>query len=131
MQSIALPDAAKKLLRERIDNFEQLATLISLSREPERLWTDTDVARSIGVATDVAASSLEHLASNGIIEAVTARTFRYLPNAPGADALVRAYHTETVLVMKQMNQNSIDRVKGGAARTFAEAFLLGRKKDGG
>jgi hypothetical protein len=78
---------------------------------------------------------LEHLAAQGMLRvAAHASTLHYDREPvlqPIVEALLRVYDESRLELMSIMSSNAIDRVRTGALRAFANAFVLSRKRDDG
>lgn len=87
--------------------------------------------------TFIIEEAIEHLRRRGLVDVPPGAerdSYRYAPYKPElgkvVDALARAYDEDRLGVMNLMNVNAIERVRNQALRTFAEAFVVGRKKNG-
>jgi hypothetical protein len=61
-----IADSVQRLLRERIRSIEELDALILVHSEQERAFSDEEVARSLGIALEVAHTVLGGLVSSGL-----------------------------------------------------------------
>ncbi len=139
-----LPEDVLALLRERIESYEELETLLAL----ERLRGADKTAEELGAAVHVGAALIEHalrsLEARALIErgtpaAGSARElelrYLYAPATPELDGAVRAlarlYVEQPLSIIKVMSENAIQRVRTGAARAFADAFILRKDKNNG
>lgn len=120
----------RALLKDRIVDYERLETLLFAMRESAAI----DVGRlitALGFAPDAAARTLEELVERGLL-APDGRGFRYAPESPAlgaaASRLAQAYQDRRIEVIQVMNEIAMDRARNHAARTFADAFLLGKRK---
>jgi DNA-binding transcriptional ArsR family regulator len=127
----------RALLRDHIGSFEQLEVLLLLHREADRAWPPDAVAAELSIASPAAQEALESLQRANLLAAARegeSVLFRYALAGARLEAavqgLARAYHESPVEVVKLMSANTIERVRTSALRTFADAFLLGKKKHG-
>ena len=134
-----LTDEVRAFLREHIDSYEQLEILLAL-RAGKLVDIPADVvATELRLPLAAVSEALEHLKQRKLVEnhhGAQHASFRYAPGgadlAARVDALAEAYDQHRLAVMREMSENAIARLRMGAARTFADAFLLGdRKKNDG
>ena len=64
----------------------------------------------------------------------TGKRFTYRPSSPAlaelTDRLAETLERDPLYIFDLMNRHALERLRTSAARTFASAFILGRKKDG-
>jgi hypothetical protein len=126
----------RSFLRGKIASFEQLEALLLLWRRPGEAFSPGSVAEALRIADVVALEALEHLRGENLLDvrvSAEGMTFLY---GPGSHALTRlvdqvaeAWDRNRLAVMNLMSSNAILRVRTHALRTFADAFLVGKKKD--
>jgi hypothetical protein len=134
--SPTLSERVRLLLRDHVESYEQLEMILLLFRDPERDWSDVEVADRIKVDPTVAAEGLAHLADAGFAEPVPEANgrFRYARKTSWADALhelAAAYDTDRVNVINTMTENALERLRTLTARVFADAFRLRKGKNDG
>jgi hypothetical protein len=133
-----VPADVARLLQEQIGGYEHLQTLRVFFRNRSEAWTPARIAGVLNVSEELAANTLAELAHGGLIrveyvEHEPAYTY------PATDAsiaetverLMVLYEANPIAVMRLVNANAIERVRRGAGRAFADAFVLGRKKRDG
>lgn len=132
-----VPDDVRALLRERIGSYEQLEILLLLHKERSGLTAEALSSR-LQIAPPLTASTLAELQARGLVRPQAAASeARYLYEAatPTLDAavsrLARAHAEHPISIIKLMSANAIQRVRIGAARTFADAFILRKDKRSG
>lgn len=135
-----LPDDVCRLLLEEIEGYEQLEILLLLRERALEDWSRERIGERLGIDAASVAGALAHLVARRLLEARPGPAFRYGPRTPAlSDAvgkLAEAYADERRLqVMRVMNASAMQRLRHGAARVFADAFVLGKeggkdKKDG-
>jgi hypothetical protein len=135
--SESLDEGVKALLRERIEAFEHLEVLRKLHRQPEERWAPQTVADQLRISYAIAEAALEYLARHQLLATSSGEDgprFAYSPKDPAVaanvDKLVRAYDDSIVEIMKLMSANAIERARTKALHFFADAFILGKKRDG-
>jgi hypothetical protein len=135
-----LPDDVCRLLLEDIEGYEQLEILLLLRAHPTEDWTRDKVAERLHIDPPTIVTALAYLAARNLLEARPGTAYRFAPKTrPLSEAvtkLAQAYDDERRLqVMRVMNQSAMQRLRHGAARVFADAFVFGKesgrdKKDG-
>jgi hypothetical protein len=128
----------RQLLVAHIESYEQLETLLLLHQRPDRLWTPDEVGGHLKIPALAATTALEHLRNVGLVRVSDEGAGqRYklgsLDSATGQTVaeLANAYAGNRLQIMQLLTANAIERVRSGAIRLFADAFVLGRgKKDG-
>ena len=131
-----LPEDVRVLLHEHIESYEQLEVLLLLRRERYQEWTTAGLAARLHVREELVESALEGLKAGGLV-AVTgeapARRFAYRPTSSGVDAaagrLDREYAERPIRIIQLMSANAIERLRTAALHTFADSFVLKKKKD--
>lgn len=128
----------KSFLRGWIASYEQLQTLLLLQQRQQESFSSRSVAEILRMPELVAEEALEHLSSVSLVEIQVlsqVRTFKYAPGSIHLGGLVAqladAWDRNQLTVMNLMSSNAMERVRTGALRTFADAFVLGRKKTDG
>jgi DNA-binding MarR family transcriptional regulator len=134
---MALPDDVHAFLRHRVETFEQLESLLLLWRERDHGWTVEQLATRTKLRPSAVSTALDELIQMGLVERYgeeAARYYRFSETSPATEStlehLQHAYADDTLAVIKLMNKNAIERLRTSAIRTFAEAFVVSRKKDG-
>ena len=131
-----LPASVHAFLRDHIESYEQLELLLFLREHAAVEWGIADVAERMRLPAEELEAAARSLLAAGCIAERTEpqRSIRYAPRDEGQseaiDALAAAYAARPLAIIKLMNANAIERVRSAAIDTFADAFVLGRKKDG-
>ena len=137
MSSNDLPGAVLELLDYRIETFEQMEILLLLRKWSERSWTAQAVGehlRTPGQATE----ALDALRLAGLVQAGTNGSqlhYVYSPVSSHLDRavseLARQYREQPIAIIRILSANSIRRMRTGAARAFADAFVIRKREDNG
>jgi hypothetical protein len=118
----------RRLLESKLDTYEKLELVVVLSQRPGRTDTIDVLTRDLQVGHDV----LRRLAAAIDFVEVDGDTVR-LVATPEELALVaegaQLYSADRRQVVKLMTTIAMDRIRGMAARSFADAFTLRKKKD--
>lgn len=129
-----LPEDVRVLLRQHIESFDELESLLLLRQEAGADFSPDAVAARLGVSPDAAAEALRSLVKAGVVVAGAGGVYRFGAVDAGASAtvakLAEAYRERRVEVMRLLSANAIERLRTAAMRRFADAFLLRRKNDG-
>ena len=134
MEESSLPAEVQVFLRERMESYEQLEVLLLLRTRPSDPWAASAVASELHMPEPAADQALRALSRHGLLSVAVspkALVFRYQPESAELAALVEklagAYTEQRIAVVRLMTANSIERLRARALRTFANAFLLGKK----
>ena len=109
----------------------------SFVRARARTWTRNEIAAALNIPESVAAKVLEDLMRGGLMRSSSCRPSRIRLQSNDArvpettEQLAAHYETNRIAIMQLINANAIERVRRDAVRAFADAFVLGRKKDDG
>ena len=128
MNSPDIPARVLQFLAERIDTVPQLEALLLLWENPQRLWSEDEVAARIYVGRTVAATILQALQRQQLVtnEADPAPRYRYNPQwDPSGEVMAEvaaAYSRHLVQLATFIHSRA-----STAVREFARAFDL--KKD--
>jgi len=136
MSASAIPESLKALLYSHIHAYEELEILVMMQRDPGRHWNARAVAGALAISDDLAADALRALASRGVLDEIEGGSeLRYhgprMELRAAVGDLLAFYGQHRLEVVMQLSANSIERMRTGAMRAFADAFFIGkRKKDG-
>ena len=131
-----LPENVRAFLRDHVESYEQLELLLFLREQHALEWSMRQIAERMHFPADEIDEAVRGLVVAGCVveRAQPERAIRYAPRDEGQaaaiDALAAAYAARPLAIIKLMNANAIERVRSAAIDTFADAFVLGRKKDG-
>jgi hypothetical protein len=130
-----LPKNVHAFLRAHIESYEQLELLLFLRQHAAQEWPMSGIAERMRFPADEIDNAVKGLLAARCIAERTEpqRAVRYAPRDEGQaeaiDALAAAYADRPLAIIKLMNTNAIERVRSAAMDTFADAFVLGRKRD--
>lgn len=123
-------EAVRAFLRDDIDSFESLEVLLLLHRE-RTAWTADELCRRFEIRAPVIDDALASLVRARLVSATGQNvlgSYRYADGDSARDALVasleRAYRDEPIQIMRLMSANAIERLRNGAIRAFADAFVF-------
>ena len=133
-----LPPPVRQFLVEHIESYEALELLLWLSGQAGKEYSSAEAGSSIGIPSEHAGEVLDQLVEGGLASSRDTggmRRFRYLRRSDEEERVLsdlrHARETNLVGIVRAMSENAIQRIKGGMLRTFADAFLLKRKKKDG
>jgi len=128
-----IPDDLGHLLRDRVGSLEGLETVLLLRRDPGRSWPVDELAERLSIPVGLLDSVLGELAQQGLLVKSEQR-WRYGPAsdelAAAVDRLALLYDERRLEVMRLLSAHALERIRDSAARAFADAFVIKRKKDG-
>ena len=131
------PDLQKRL-KDALGSYEELQLLLYARAQPGP-WSAEDAIRKLHLEEPPLNEALECLVRVGFVTSTESRKsqeqrYTYRPASPLladlADHLAEALDRNPLHVFDLMNRHAMERLRTSAARTFASAFVLGKKKDG-
>lgn len=137
-----IPDDVLTLIQERLAGLDELEVLLLVRREAPQGLSATEVADRLGLPVSSSDAALASLCSVSLLVSEgggggAERRYAYRPDTPELDAVVSSlatvYQERRLEVMRVLSNLALDRIRTAAARTFADAFVIGRngrKKDG-
>lgn len=141
MPERSIPSDVLALLHERLAGLDELEALLLLRAEPSRLWFASEVAERLGLPVASSEAALASLCQVSLLAAEGGRggaeaRYGYRPATPELEQVVASlaeiYGDRRLEVMRILSNSALDRIRTAAARTFADAFVIGRgRKQGG
>jgi len=135
--SDSIPEDIGRLLADGVASLEGLEVLLLLRKERVRAWPLDEIARRLSIPQSSIEPALEEPVRYGLIEherSSAGEIWRFAPRTPELDALVdrlaSIYEDRRLEVMRLLSAHAMERIRNSAARAFADAFVIGRKKDG-
>lgn len=140
------PEEVRTLLRERIDSHEELEALVLLAHDRGVLWSPARLTGSLRPPPADPAAVLARLAARGFATPVAPIPgaspasgaepgYRYAPASGAIDQavlrLLELHRTDLPTLLRLLNAHAMERVRSGAMRAFADAFLLRRDPNDG
>jgi sugar-specific transcriptional regulator TrmB len=133
MSDERVPREIAELLRERVESYEELETLVLFGRGAIESLTAARLADELGIPVPAALESLQRLEVVGLLERVAGApdTFCAVLAERGLLARLAAVHRDDrIQLMTLMTNNALERLRTSALRAFSSAFLLRGKRDG-
>lgn len=125
-----IPPAVYGLLSGPLDTFEKLEVAVGLSRAPAQTSSVAELVRATGTPRDSVERGARALIELELVES-SGGLLRLVPPASQAPAyaeLLQVYDADRVLIVQAVSEIAMGKIRGMAARTFAEAFASSRKK---
>jgi hypothetical protein len=131
-----LSEPVRLFLREHMVSFERLEVLMLLSRNETQEWSAKQVSKQLNMPLELGSDALAGLETSGLVQRSSdALVFRFAPATPALAAAVAElsdiYREHSAAVMSAMSMDAIERIRSGPMRAFADAFMLGKRKDDG
>ena len=123
----------RRLLETKLDTYEKLELVVVLAKQANMEALATDLARELQVGDDVLNRFAAEVARSGLVE-ITGERIRLVARAEDLATIAegtRLFESDPRRVMSLLSAIALDRIRGMAARSFADAFTLRKKKDNG
>jgi hypothetical protein len=121
----------RRLLETKLDTYEKLELVVVLSRRDGATATLGDLARELQVGDDVLKRLATDLSRSGLV--AIQKDLLQLAATPAELPVIeegaQLYQSDRGKVISLMSTIAMDRIRGMAARSFADAFTLRKKKD--
>jgi hypothetical protein len=118
------------LLDAKLDTFEKLELVLAL-RDAGTAMTLADMALHLQVGRDALRRVADEVASSGMIDASQDDVLQLRPGHwdPLLDEAAQCFANEPNKLMRALTRIAMARIRGMAARTFADAFRIRKKGD--
>lgn len=128
-----LTAAARRLLDVMLNSFEKLEITIALHRTASHASSVSELSTKLGLASHIVERGVDELVRAGAVQLVdgVARLTLDAKDIPAMDEIAVIYDDDRLLVVRTLTEISMDKIRGMAARAFADAFQLRRKKEDG
>lgn len=133
VSSSRLSAAVRQVLEAQYDSFEKLEIGLALQRAPAQTSSVPELTRLVQLPEDVVDRTVDELCRAGTVHVAGGLVRLTLqPHAAAAAAeLAELYDEDRVLVARTLSEISLEKIRGMAARTFADAFQLRKNKKKG
>ncbi|MGH8138289.1 MAG: hypothetical protein ACREVV_08860 [Steroidobacteraceae bacterium] len=136
MSSSDLSAAVQALLYDHIESYEQLEILLLLRLAGGESWSEEQISSRLNISSSLTAGALSALRLSGLVKLREDwPRYEYAADTQAMDdavnALAAVYATHRFEIIKLMSANAIKRMRTGALRAFADAFLLHKDKGDG
>jgi hypothetical protein len=121
----------RRLLEGPLDSFEKLEIVIALRAAQAMTSSVKELSKKLQMPVDVIERTVEELVRGKYVEVAGGLTRLILKSEDlvPIDELVALYDSDRILVVRTLSEIAMDKIRGMAARTFADAFHLRKKKD--
>ena len=130
LSSDAPSPGLRRLLSTKLDTFEKVELVGLLAKRANRQDTVTELARALQVGHEILERLAIDLGRTGLV-VVADGTVRLVASAAELASIEEGAQMEPRKLMSLLSAVALDRIRGMAARSFADAFTLRKKKDGG
>ena len=134
MAALEIPEDIRILLRDHLPSHEQLELLLLMHTDPMREWSVEDLAETLKISPMLAEEAINQLAADELIDLWELPSNALRCRGPRdacrdlVSRLAQIYQDNRVEVLMLMSANAIQRMRTGALRAFADAFVI-KKKD--
>ncbi len=129
----AIPPELQDFLSSNVDSIEQLEVLLLVAGKPETTWTADEVATALNLPVPSAARQLDTLCARNLLDVRLGSqrlVYQWNPGtaelSAGAELLRQEYRTNRLAVLSWIVEGAPEPM-----RTFADAFVIKKKKKGG
>lgn len=130
LSSQAPSQELRRLLETKLDTVEKLEVVAVLSGRDGMSATFEEVARELQIGTDVLRRVTSDLARSGLV-AIDGETVTLTAKDDELRTIAEGAQLDPRTIIRLLASVALDRVRGMAARSFADAFTLRRKKEDG
>lgn len=126
--------ALRRMLEKRLDSYEKLELVLALVETPSRELSIEQLARELQIGTDVLRRLVAALVTAGLVAYADPDGVKLAANATELEVIAEAsrlYNDDRAQIVALFQSVALDRIRGMAARSFADAFKIGKKKDPG
>ncbi len=125
-----ISEDVRKFLFESILSYEHLEALLLIAKNPTKEWSAENLSETLRLSGDLASDALDHLFKRRLLrQSPEPSLFLYdASSAKLVESLARLYEEQRLLIIRLMNTNAMERMRNGAITTFADAFLIARRK---
>jgi hypothetical protein len=123
--------AARHLLEVTLDSFEKLEIAIALRRAAAQSLSLSELSAALQLSTAIVERGIDELALAGVVQfdSGVARLSLDPQDAPALDEIAALHDEDRLLLVRTLTEISMERMRGMAARAFADAFQFRRKKE--
>lgn len=135
MSDRGIPNDVLTLLQERLSGLDDLEVLLLVHSNAPASCTASAIDERLGLPERASEPVLMSLHAVGLLQEESGsaeRSFSYRPATLALDAAVTAlaaiYRERPLVVMRILSKSALERIRTAAARTFADAFVIGRNR---
>ncbi len=122
----------RRLLEAPLDTFEKLEICMVLWTAAARTQSPRELAARVQLPIDLVEHALADLVAAHFVELAGGLARLTVPAdlVPDVQALVELYATDRLTIVRTLSELAMDRVRSMAARAFADAFQIRKKREG-
>jgi len=123
--------AIRRLLTSPLDSFERLEIVVAMFKAPAHTSSVAELAKQCELSVDLTQRTVDDLTRVGFMEGAGGLTRLTVSSEDLAaiGELVAVYDDDRIVVVRTLSEISMDKIRGMAARTFADAFNLRKKRE--
>jgi hypothetical protein len=113
------------------NSFEKLEIAIALYRAETHALSVAELSAKLRLSSHSVERGIDELADAGVLHVASeiARLTLNPRDIPAMDEIATLYDEDRLLVVRTLTEIALDRLRGMAARAFADAFQLRKKKE--
>ncbi|MBA3392723.1 MAG: hypothetical protein H0T89_08770 [Deltaproteobacteria bacterium] len=134
MVSSSPSSGLRRLLETKLDTFEKLELVLRLRDCPAVTCSITELARQLQVGHEVLRRVITEVVRTGIVEQFAEDEVRLVADEDDLEAITEGaalFASDRTAAIALFSTIAMDRIRGMAARSFADAFTFRKKKDDG
>jgi hypothetical protein len=123
--------AARRLLGATLDSFEKLEIAIALHRTAAHSLPVSELGTRLQLPNQIVERGLDELVRAGVVELARGVVHLRLDpqDIPAMDEIAALHDGDQLLLVRTLTEMSMDKIRGMAARAFADAFQIRPKKE--
>lgn len=128
-----VPSQVRRLLEDSLDTFEKLEIAVALWRATAHTRSARELATDTRLPIDTIERALGELVAAKFVELAGGLARLAIPAAQREHLgmLVELYEGDRILFVRLLSEISMTKIRGMAARAFADAFQLRKKPEDG
>lgn len=127
----SLPAGIRELLTNRIDSFEKLEIVITLSKAQRTTMTMDELSRTLKTPRDAIRQAVMELRAVALVDLTSRGEVQLMPPTTRDEQviadLVKLHDDDRFVLVKALGEIAMERLRGMTSRVFADAFLFRRK----
>lgn len=125
--------AVRRLLEAPFDSFEKLEVGVALCKATAHTSSVPELSKALSMPRDLVERAIDELARAAAVNHAggLVRLTLGADDGRALGELTQLYDDDRITVVRMMSEVAMDKIRGMAARTFADAFTLKKKKEDG
>jgi hypothetical protein len=127
----AVPSQVRRLLEGPLDTFEKLEIAVALWHAAAHTRSAREIATQAQLPLELIERALGDLIAASFVELAggLARLVGRAEQLADVQALVELYESDRIVIVRLLSEISMHKIRGMAARAFADAFQLRKKPE--